>query len=129
MDGQRHREYYGFSMNSRAARFGEKVCSAPISYRGKIRPDGDLQAAHYEGCVALVSHDRFVVVSGQAGFGLETLIAAMVLRCLEGPLSKISFCELPFRIVQHSRHSAQRQYDRPQGGRTFSRTHSEAVRG
>ena len=40
-----------------------------------------------------------VVESGQAGFGLGTLIADMAVRCLDRPLSKISIHELPFRTV------------------------------
>ena len=41
----------------------------------------------------------FRVESGQAGFGLETLIADMAVRCPDRPLSEISIHELPFRTV------------------------------
>ena len=40
-----------------------------------------------------------VVGFGQAGFGLESLIAAMAVRCLKRPPSKISIYDLPFRTV------------------------------
>ena len=48
---------------------------------------------------------RYVAVSGQAAFGLETLKADMAVRCLDRPLSKISIYEPPFRTVPRSGHS------------------------
>ena len=45
---------------------------------------------------------RNVVVSGKAGFELETLIADIAKRCLNRPLSEISIHELPFRIVRQT---------------------------
>lgn len=44
----------------------------------------------------------FVVVSGQAAFGLETLKADMAVHRLDHLLSKISIEEQPFRIVSGS---------------------------
>ena len=41
-----------------------------------------------------------LVVSGQAGFALETLIADMAACCLDRLLFKISIHALPFRTVQ-----------------------------
>jgi hypothetical protein len=56
------------------------------------------------------------VVSGMAGLELEILIADMAVRCLDRPLSKISFCELPFRLVQQTRHSALPNFPAIQAG-------------
>ena len=46
--------------------------------------------------------DRFVVGSGQAGLGLETLIADLAMRCRDRPPSKISIYKLSFWTVQPS---------------------------
>ena len=65
----------------------------PVSMTGKLRKADDLVI------------DRVWVVSGQAGLGLETLIADLAMRCRDRPPSKILIYELPFRTVQQSRHS------------------------
>lgn len=43
---------------------------------------------------------RNVVESGQAGFGLDTLIADMAVRCLDRQLAQISIHDLPSRTIR-----------------------------
>ena len=50
-------------------------------------------------------NDRIRVESGQAGLGLETLIADLAMRCRDRPPSKILIYGLPFRTVRQSGHN------------------------
>lgn len=52
------------------------------------------------GMVTRAINVRNVVESGQAGFGLDTLIADMAVRCLGRQLSQISIHELPLRTIR-----------------------------
>ena len=51
-------------------------------------------------CEAEPRNVRYVVVTGQSGFGLKTLKADIAVRCLDRLLSKFSINDLPSRALQ-----------------------------